>query len=412
MWTCSGKALMSLPIMLWMRVLVAGIDCRQAAMSAARAGLEVVAVDLFGDLDLVDSCLASYSLCPRGLQSLRYWSPRRLVEAVLKATLEHGASGVLVAGGLDDELDALAELHRAVGVLGCSPREFKQARDIRVVMEAASRSGLATPKTALCRTPGEVAEAAREVGLPAVIKPDRTSGGYGIRVAKDIDEAVRLFRPVASHSRRHVVVQEYISGVDASISLLSTGREAVAISVNRQILGLRELGQLEPLGYSGNITPLRLGRAESEIRRACEELCRRLKLRGSVGVDLVVRGGEAYVMEVNPRLQATLECIEEAYGINLISLHLKALGGELPGELKARRHVARLIVYAKQPCIVGYLHDIDGVRDTPPPGTAVEARSPVCSITSAAQSLEHALRSCLEKAREVYRRLKRLQHEG
>ncbi|RLG52125.1 MAG: hypothetical protein DRN96_03565, partial [Thermoproteota archaeon] len=336
------------------------------------------------------------------LQSLRFWSPSRLVEAALKAAVEHRAQGVLVAGGLDDELDALVSLDRAVGLLGCSPREFKRARSLRAVMEAAARSGVATPKAALCRTPGEAAEAARRIGLPAVLKPDRTSGGYGIRVARSLEDIIREFKVVASHSRSHVVLQEYIEGADASVSLIATGQDAVAVSLNQQILGLRELGQLEPLGYSGNITPLRLGRAESEIREACEELCRRLGLRGSIGVDFVVRDGEAYLMEVNPRFQATLECVEEAYGVNLVELHLSALEGKLPEPVKASRYAARLIVYAKQPCRVGYLHDISGVRDVPPPGTTIEKRAPVCSVLSTAQTPEQALRSCLEKAREVY----------
>ena len=60
----------------------------------------------------------------------------------------------------------------------------------------------------------------------------------------------------ASSIDKNVLIQEYVSGMPASASLISSTNGAITLTLNEQILGLSEVGQEEPFGYCGNVVPL------------------------------------------------------------------------------------------------------------------------------------------------------------
>jgi predicted ATP-grasp superfamily ATP-dependent carboligase len=99
-----------------------------------------------------------------------------------------------------------------------------------------------------------------------------------------------------------LLIQEYVEGDAASASVISTASDARTVAVNEQLLGVRDLGQLEPFGYCGNITPLEASEAVVErCREVAEEVVEHFRLVGSNGVDLVITGeGVPEVIEVNP----------------------------------------------------------------------------------------------------------------
>jgi predicted ATP-grasp superfamily ATP-dependent carboligase len=46
------------------------------------------------------------------------------------------------------------------------------------------------------------------------------------------------------------------------------------------------------------------------------------KLLGSNGIDFIIQKNKVYVIEVNPRIQGTFECIESSFNMNLAKAHL------------------------------------------------------------------------------------------
>ena len=173
------------------------------------------------------------------------------------------------------------------------------------------------------------------VGYPMVTKPRRGAGCESVwlvRNARELREAVRAFRATIGAER--LVVQEYVSGLAASVSLLADGRRAVALAVNAQCV---RAGR--PFAYQGGSTPLDhpLARqAASAAERACAAVP---GLRGYIGVDVMLSDAGAVVLEINPRLTTAYLGVREAVGENVAELALAACGGVLPTPPLMRRSI-------------------------------------------------------------------------
>src|SRR6185295_2458917 len=83
---------------------------------------------------------------------------------------------------------------------------------------------------------------------PVVVKPGRGAGCEGVclaRNARELRRAVAIARNARGSGR--LVLQEYVMGRAASVSLLADGRRAVALTVNAQSVrsdfGVRPWGQ-------------------------------------------------------------------------------------------------------------------------------------------------------------------------
>ncbi|HSA80074.1 MAG TPA: carbamoyl-phosphate synthase large subunit, partial [Geminicoccaceae bacterium] len=75
-----------------------------------------------------------------------------------------------------------------VALIGASREAIAKAEDRELFREAMARIGLEMPKSAVARTLAEAAAALEEVGLPAIIRPSYTLGGWGGGVAYNRQE--------------------------------------------------------------------------------------------------------------------------------------------------------------------------------------------------------------------------------
>jgi predicted ATP-grasp superfamily ATP-dependent carboligase len=201
------------------------------------------------------------------------------------------------------------------------------------------------------------------------------------------------------------LVQEHITGTNASISLLASGSGAKLVSLNEQMLGIQEVYQREPFGYCGNVVPMEV---DESTRRLCEhiidEISSHFGLTGSNGVDMVIdEDGTPYVMEVNPRFQGSLECVERVFGVNLVEMHVDACThGSIPEkDLKPKKFCTRLILYAPQRICAPDLMS-NNLRDIPHPGEVIEEGEPLCSVISDGRSRNASLDESQKLAERIY----------
>jgi len=117
--------------------------------------------------------------------------------------------------------------------------------------------------------------------------------------------------------------------------------------------------------------------------------------------------GTPYVVEVNPRFQGTLGCIEKAFEINLVDAHIKAcLYGEMPTIKKRSKFCTRLILYAPKRVIVPDLTVLQEVWDIPLPNSIIEEGEPLCSVLTEGKSRNTSLRKAEEITKLIYARLR------
>jgi len=394
-------------------VLVTGIDVVSLAASAKKAGYRVYATDYFGDQDLKRLCYESRSIVkqmPRrdcGQLSIDF-KPEDLLQLTRELLKNNEIDAALLSSSLDDSLDVLFELNDMIPIFGNHPSVIEKVRDKMTFFQEIKRLGIPHPEAATVENFEEAKEKSKDIGYPVLVKPLRGFGGAGIRKAQDPRELGQAFQN-ASLIDEKVSIQEHVSGIPASASLISSTNGAITLTVNEQLLGLKEVGQEEPFGYCGNVVPLVAIRAVADkCKRMAERVASHFGLVGSNGIDLIIsKEGTPYVIEVNPRFQGTLECVERVLGINIVETHMKAcIEGILPTIVKNPSvFCVRLILFAPNRSIVPDLNAFKEVRDIPLPRVIIEKGEPICSIIIEEKTRSSALKKARATAKVIYGKL-------
>lgn len=203
------------------------------------------------------------------------------------------------SGGILQRLTALA---REKLVLGC---------DADTIAIAASKHATARH---LARHVVDVVPTYTVAGFmpthgPHVAKPDDGAGCEDTRLFDDLTEMMGWLAQgrVQSH-----VIQPWLEGEAASISMLCLHGRACLLSCNRQSIEV-DAGRVR---YRGS-------RLNAMVRHwaACEDVahavaCALPGLAGYVGVDVVIDGSRVTVLEINPRLTTSYVGLKRAIGRN------------------------------------------------------------------------------------------------
>jgi hypothetical protein len=322
----------------------------------------------------------------------------------MHALEEHDVDGIFLASGMEHHPEALRKLEKKAAIIGNDPQRLRLCENKERLFEVADSLGIKHPLTRRVQTVDEALDAAEELGYPAVLKPAFGGGGIGIKLASSPREVGRCFRrALLAGDGKSAYVQEYVHGTDASTSVLSNGEEARCLTVNEQIIGEKRLGVPRRFGYCGNVVPLNEPKLWGRLAEDSETICRELGLVGSNGVDFVLHRDEPYLIEVNPRFQGTMGCVERLLGINLVKEHIRACEGKLGKYRKLRGFSAKLILYARHRVKAPDLARVQGVVDIPPQGAEVARGKPLCSVLSFGETRSWVLGDAFRRAREVYR---------
>ena len=208
------------------------------------------------------------------------------------------------------------------------------------------------------------------------------------------------------------IVQEYVDGVTLSSSVLGIKNKAKNI-INSRLLTSRDFGE-NNFKYAGNILPLDeksiltktnrpINELLNEMKEISEELIRKFRLIGSNGVDFILNDKGLYVIEVNPRLQGTYECCQQALGINMLEAHIKACQNELIEIGKAEYYSYKKIIYA--PTAIKYKKlELNNIYDTPYVGTITEKEEPLLTIIEKDKDFDK-LNEKIKKTNEIIDKL-------
>lgn len=352
-----------------MRYLLVGLSTRCLAESAWKAGRDVVSVDFFGDLDLERMC-ESISLRREYHVGLGF-DPFLFVRASENIVYDR----LVYLGPLENYPGVLERFAERCEIVGNDADTVRRVRDWKNVRRFCEDHGFFYPETF--------------DGVGYVVKPKKSGGGTGIR---------RLSSQV---------VQKFIKGEHFSASFLGDGRNGEVVSVNEQLIGRKEFGARD-FWYCGNITPVFLDR--KEIDDICRRLVEEFSLKGSCGVDFVVRN-RLYLLEVNPRPQATLEIVERAFDVNMFSLHEKAFAGRVERMKNPGKTWGKAILYAEEDITMpdtGEWLDLPWVRDIPHPFEAIPKSAPVLTVIAEGSDRD----DCFEHLREKVGYLKERIYNG
>ncbi len=189
----------------------------------------------------------------------------------------------------------------------CSDHEtVKRVSDKAAVMSELSRIGLKTPET-LMHIPGDTIDL-DPLKPPLLVKPRTGTGCEGLKVFKS---SVELKRFLLKNKEREFLIQRFVKGVPASISLLTDGLKALPISLNRQFISISRSM------YLGGYTPMHHRLLKDAFEAAIKAVELFKGLRGYVGVDVVLSKDGVYVIEINPRLTVSYVGLSRSLSENL-----------------------------------------------------------------------------------------------
>lgn len=166
-----------------------------------------------------------------------------------------------------------------------------------------------------------------------LVKPADGVSCTGVQVVESyagfIKASVHLKR---NTSLPYFLLQDYVDGVSTSVSLLSTGDEAVPLSLNRQNIKFNQ-GKLE---YNGGEVPYEHRLSDDAKDIALKAVKSIEGLKGYVGVDLLLDEAqdEVYILEINPRLTTSYVALRRLLNFNLAEAMIGAVKGELPQKIE------------------------------------------------------------------------------
>ena len=135
--------------------------------------------------------------------------------------------------------------------------------------------------------------------FPAILKKTTSSGATSLHYLQRYENLDFLMdRPDVNDSQ--YILQKYVKGIDASVSLIITDSEAQVLTVNKQNIQKGACGT--PSKYLGGECPLDHPANKSARDIAIQIVDSIPGLNGYIGIDFVFQGDTALPVEVNPRL--------------------------------------------------------------------------------------------------------------
>lgn len=374
-------------------VLIAGVTTRALAVSAARAGYRVTAIDAFGDLDLREAARVILA------RAANPGAPCGPIQAVAEGDAV-AAPLAAYTSNFENYPHAVRRLARGRRLLGNPAETLMRVRNPFLVTRVLRRHGLAGPETR-SRPPGRTSARG-----PWLLKPRRSGGGHGITLWT-------RGRGVP----RNMYLQQRIAGIPGSISFAADGSSIVVLGFSRQLVGDMRFGT-SGYRYCGSVLGsdgVRLFPRQRELlQRAgavAEAITREFQLVGLNGIDFMAHRGVPYPIEVNPRFSASMELIERAQGVSMFQIHADACHGLLPAPPERQSIVhGKAIVFARGdtriPSAAARWARERWMADIPDGGERIRQGRPICTVFASARSPGECRRLLWKRAAWVYRTLR------
>jgi predicted ATP-grasp superfamily ATP-dependent carboligase len=234
----------------------------------------------------------------------------------------------IIAPETDGLLRSLVELADQTGAasLNCSANSIEKVSDKAVFYGVVKKMGLRVPETMTLSVADELKEIKKAVrgSFPLIFKPANGVSCCGLSIVGSEDQVADAVGKIKKEtSSKQFVAQELIKGATASVSLLSTGSEALAISLNRQDV-IMETPE-DSSSYSGGSVPFD-SPLKAEAFEVAEKIVKSFRdLRGYVGVDFVLTKDEAVAIEENPRLTTSYVGLRSVASFNIAQAIVNAV---------------------------------------------------------------------------------------
>jgi carbamoyl-phosphate synthase large subunit len=293
--------------------------CVHASMALHELGFETVMVNCNPETVSTD-----YDTSDR-----LYFEPLTF-EDVLAICEQEKPFGVMVQFGGQTPLKlALPLSARGVPLLGTSADAIDRAEDRERFDALLSKLSLKRPRSGIARGREDALRIAESIGYPVLVRPSYVLGGRAMMIAYSKEELASYIHRAVEAARdagtQIILVDEFLKdAIEVDVDCVADGRRAVIGGVMQHI----EEAGVHSGDSSSVLPPHSLG---PEIVLSIEEqskmLAAELGVVGLMNVQFAVKGGDVYILEVNPRASRTVPFVSKATGRPLAKIAAKVMAG-------------------------------------------------------------------------------------
>ena len=291
--------------------------CCHAAFSLRKRGYEVVMVNsnpetVSTDYDTSDKL---------------YFEPLTF-EDVMEIYDREKCDGVIVQYGGQTPLNLAEKLEKAgAKIVGTSPKDIALAEDRDFFRALVAEIGMKQPASGIAHSIEDARRIAKEIGYPVLVRPSFVLGGRGMAIVyreSELDSYVS--EAVAASEGKPILIDKFLEhAIELDVDAVSDGETTMIGAI---------LEHIEAAGcHSGDAAaitpPVNLSdKTLAEVKRYTEIFAKRLNVVGLMNLQLAVKDGEIWMIEVNPRASRTVPFVSKATGIPLADLGALAMVGE------------------------------------------------------------------------------------
>ena len=355
------------------QIIIAAISSRAYVQAAVDAGFEVIALDTFGDADTQRLALQTFKV-----DTLNGNFHTQAFNAVLAQIDCSHVIGICIGAGFEAIPELLAKIASTViRPLYNAFNVIHSVKDPTIFFEFLSRIGASHPATQLMRPSNTNGWLKKQIG---------GSGGAHIKPALPLNFVENI----------PVYYQRICAGVPHGCLFLADGNHAQVVGVHQQWCAPTTT---QPYRFGGAVSHAEIAEDIAiKIDFYVQEITRHFGLRGLNSLDFILHGNAIYLLEINPRLSASLQLYSAKKG-NLFAAHVQACLGKLKHwpivEKQAR---AMQVVYANKTAYVPMAMDWpDWVVDVPQPSSEIAAGAPICTVLAEARSAKMARKKLMQR---------------
>ena len=252
--------------------------------------------------------------------------------------------GVIVQFGGQTPLNLAHALEAAgVPILGTTPDAIDLAEDRDRFAKLLRKLKLRQPRNGIARSATEARRIAARIGFPVVIRPSYVLGGRAMEIVRDDAQLARyITEAVVVSGDSPVLIDSYLSNaIEVDVDVIADGKDVFIAGVMEHI----EEAGIHSGDSACSLPPYSLkAPIVAEIERQARELALALKVVGLMNVQFAIKGGEIYILEVNPRASRTVPFVAKVIGEPVAKVAARVMAGEKLASFRLKpkklRHVA------------------------------------------------------------------------
>ena len=255
-----------------------------------------------------------------------YFEPLTLEDVLNVCDLEK-PEGVIVQFGGQTSINLAHGLEEhGVKILGTKVADVNRAEDRELFDQIIKQLHLNQPQGLTATTHEGVLEAADKLGYPVLVRPSYVLGGKAMEIVYTRAELEEYLQDHVDIAADHpILVDDYLDGRECDVDAISDGKEVL-------LPGIME--HIEHAGvHSGDSMAVYPPQTFSdEVKEKITDVTRKLALTlncvGIMNIQFIVRDGEVYVIEVNPRASRTVPFLSKITGIEMAQVATRVIMGE------------------------------------------------------------------------------------